>query len=110
MEDKKKIKELEEKEQWYYKDAHTTGRQNQRPYEIMQIGKGNIVADCIQLIKEHMDGHVLAPVNRLESIMEVLEIMGNYSGSGLMNTKDLAMQMARDISAMITNKGEPGDE
>lgn len=59
----KLIKALEEKEQWYYDDV--AGMPDNSRYRFLQITKGNMVADCIQLVKEHLQDHVLVPLSKL---------------------------------------------
>lgn len=61
----KLIAELEEKEQWYY-DQHVF--LGQRLVTSIEIAKGNIVADCIQLVKEHTKDHVLVPIAPTDEI------------------------------------------
>jgi len=55
---------------------------------------------CAEIIKDYLESHALVSKSRLVSIMENLEIIGNY-GDGVVNATDIAMNMAQDIAAMI---------
>lgn len=63
------------------------------------------IDDCIALIKTLQDDYALMPKNRIESIIETLEIIGNY-GSEVLNTKDLCMAMAKELSGMLSAEGD----
>lgn len=100
------IKALEEMEQDFYRRSDTCGPATASKH--IFITKGNIVADCIQLIKDHAEGQILVSERQLESIADNLACIGNYGPKAILNTQEMCMKMAEDISDMITK--ESNDE
>lgn len=63
------IEALEEKEQFFYANCKTV------PGDILSIAKGNVVADCITVIRELTEGYCLRPISppRGESMPQTVE-------------------------------------
>ena len=61
-------------------------------------------SEAIALVREAFEGKVLADANKLDSIKDILEVIGNH-GESVVNSQDICMKIARDISLMLAASG-----